>query len=127
MTLHTPNNRVDPTADLHVRLTRCAGGLWSAVGHPWRSHAAVSWDGTGKGMSRKEHKEHREAGEDRRQKMLLAKGHRQALGALCSLRSLWRVPFRSRANKSVEATAAPDVRWTHWVVGWWGVCASPLR
>ena len=32
-----PNNRVDPTADLHFRLTRCVGRLWSAVVHPQRS------------------------------------------------------------------------------------------
>ena len=88
------------------------------------SHAAVSWDGTGKGMSRKEH---REAREDECQKRLFAKGHRQALSALCSLHCLWRVPLRSRANRSVEGTAAPIVKLTAEATAWRGFCASSVR
>jgi len=30
------NNRVDPTASLHVLRTEQVTRLWSAVGHPWR-------------------------------------------------------------------------------------------
>ena len=37
-----PNNRVDPTADLHVSLTEPVAGPRTAVGHSGRSAAALA-------------------------------------------------------------------------------------
>ena len=108
----TPNKSLHRTAAQRLAFG-CAGSfgrripyrrpLSAAVGELWRSPAEAHR--TERGMNHKERKERKEGDVGFRRVTVLRKPYHGRLSPLRSLRSLWPIPSRSQANKSVEATA----------------------
>ena len=126
------NQSVEATATRSPGLMVEPGDFRGVCGRrasPCRSPTEAA-DRRGRGVNHKEHKERKETDVTARGMTVLAEGRPGELRSLCSLRSLWLVSSRSRANQSVEATATRALALMAESGDLDGVCgrrASPLR